>query len=53
MHTDELRGTESFSEARVTQPLEKFPANYAVRRLTVVLTGARYSYAQEKLKNIA
>jgi len=45
MHTDELRGSESFSEAKVTQPLEKFPANYAVRRFNC--------YAQEKWRNIS
>jgi hypothetical protein len=48
MHTDDLRESESFSEAKVTQPLEKFPANYAVRRLTAVLKGIRYCYAQKK-----
>ena len=53
MHTDELRRSESFSDATVTHSLEKFPTNYAVRRLTAVLTGACYSYAQEKLRNIA
>jgi len=53
MHTDEPRGSESFSDVRVTQPLEKFPTNYSVRRLTAVLTGDRYSYSQEKLRNIA
>jgi hypothetical protein len=37
----------------VTQPLQNFPTNHAVRRLTAVLTGTCYSYAQGKLRNIA
>ena len=53
IYTDEIRGSESILETKVNQSLKKFPANYCVRRLTAVLTGARYCFDHEKLRYIS